>query len=77
MRQWKGRKAALRKLNRVNRRKEFFSVSIEDIERALDKMDIDALISRIPSADEYYQSIKIQQESGVSDQIEESGVSAY
>lgn len=66
-----------KRLNRVNRRKEFFNVSIEDIERALDKMDIDALISRIPSADEYYQSIKIQQERGVSDQIEESGVSAY
>lgn len=52
-------------------------MSIEDIERELDKMDIGALISRIPRADEYYQSIKIQQERGVSDQIEESAVSAY
>jgi hypothetical protein len=48
-----------KRLNRVNRRKEFFRVSIDDIERELDSMDIDALISRVPSADEYYQSIKI------------------
>jgi len=48
-----------KRLNRVNRRKEFFRVSIEDIEQELNKMDIDALISRIPSADEYYQSLNI------------------
>ena len=48
-----------KRLNRVNRRKEFFRVSIEDIEQELKKMNIDALISRIPSADEYYQSLKI------------------
>lgn len=48
-----------KRLNRVNRRKEFFRVSIEDIEQELKKMDIDALISRIPSADEYYQSLKL------------------
>lgn len=48
-----------KRLNRVNRRKEFFRVSIEDIEQELNKMDIDALISRIPSADEYYQSLKV------------------
>lgn len=51
-----------KRLNRVNRRKEFFNVSIEDIEKELDKMDIDALISRVPSADEYYQSLKMQQD---------------
>ncbi|MDO6538753.1 GIY-YIG nuclease family protein [Alteromonas stellipolaris] len=48
-----------KRLNRVNRRKEFFRVSIEEIEKELSNMDIDALISRVPSADEYYQSIKI------------------
>ena len=47
------------RLNRVNKRKEFFRVSIAEIEKELDKMDVDALISRVPSADEYYQSIKI------------------
>ena len=51
-----------KRLNRVNRRKEFFKVSIEDIEKELDKMNIDALISKVPSADEYYQSLKITQD---------------
>ncbi len=51
-----------KRLNRVNRRKEFFKVSIEDIEKELDKMNIDALISKVPSADEYYQSLKIKQD---------------
>lgn len=48
-----------KRLNRVNRRKEFFRISIDDIEKELEKMDIDALISRVPGADEYYQSQKI------------------
>ncbi|MDO6477373.1 GIY-YIG nuclease family protein [Alteromonas sp. 1_MG-2023] len=48
-----------KRLNRINRRKEFFRVSIDDIEKELNKMDIDALISRVPSADEYYQTLKI------------------
>ena len=52
-----------KRLNRVNRRKEFFNVTIEDIEKELEKMEIDALISRVPSADEYYQSLKIGQSS--------------
>lgn len=48
-----------KRLNRVNKRKEFFRVSIEDIERELKNIDVDALISKVPSADEYYQSLKI------------------
>ena len=38
-------------------------MTIEDIEKELEKMEIDALISRVPSADEYYQSLKIGQSS--------------
>ncbi|OUV22212.1 MAG: hypothetical protein CBC55_05310 [Gammaproteobacteria bacterium TMED95] len=47
------------RINRINRRKEFFKVSIDDIEKELGKLHLDALISRVPSADEYYQSLKI------------------
>ncbi len=38
--------------------KEFFRVSIDDIEKNLEELDVKALINKIPSADEYYQSIK-------------------
>lgn len=49
-----------RRLNRVNRRKEFFRVSIDDIEKKLESLEINALLNKVPSADEYYQSLKIE-----------------
>lgn len=48
-----------RRVNKVNRRKEYFNVSIDDIEKELEKLEINALINKIASADEYYQSIKL------------------
>lgn len=48
-----------RRVNKVNRRKEYFNVSINDIELELEKLEINALINKVASADEYYQSIKL------------------
>lgn len=48
-----------KRVNKVNRRKEYFNVSIQDIEQELIKLDINALINKVPSADEYYQSLKL------------------
>jgi len=47
-----------RRVNRVNRRKEFFTVNIDEIEGALKTMGIEALVNRVASADEYYVSAK-------------------
>ena len=47
------------RVNKVNRRKEYFKVTIDDIETELHQLGINALISKVPSADEYYQSIKL------------------
>ena len=47
-----------KRVNKVNRRKEYFSVTIDDIENELEKLNINALINKVASADEYYQSIK-------------------
>lgn len=49
-----------RRVNKVNRRKEYFNVNIEDIEAELEKLEINALINKVASADEYYQSIKLE-----------------
>ena len=48
-----------RRVNKVNRRKEYFNVNIDDIEKELKVLDINALINKVPSADEYYQSVKL------------------
>ena len=50
------------RVNKVNRRKEYFNVSIDDIEKELEKLEINALINKVASADEYYQSIKLVSE---------------
>ena len=47
-----------RRVNKVNRRKEYFNVHIDEIERELQTLEINALINKVASADEYYQSIK-------------------
>jgi DNA-nicking Smr family endonuclease len=50
-----------RRVNRVNRRKEYFNVNLDDIERELLKLNINALINKVASADEFYQSIKYEE----------------
>lgn len=50
-----------KRVNKVNRRKEYFNVNIEEIEEELQKLEINALINKVASADEYYQSIKLEQ----------------
>ena len=49
-----------KRVNKVNRRKEYFNVNIDEIELELKKLDINALINKVASADEYYQSIKLK-----------------
>lgn len=48
-----------KRVNKVNRRKEYFNVKIEEIEERLSALGVNALINRVASADEYYQSIKL------------------
>jgi len=50
-----------KRVNRVNRRKEYFNVNLDEIEKELENLNINALINKVASADEYYQSIKIEQ----------------
>ncbi|MGD9000210.1 MAG: GIY-YIG nuclease family protein [Granulosicoccaceae bacterium] len=50
-----------RRVNKVNMRKEYFRVTLDEIEKHLDEIGIAALINKIPSADEYYQTLKIEQ----------------
>jgi len=49
-----------KRVNKVNRRKEYFNVNLDEIEQELQKLDINALINKVASADEYYQSIKLE-----------------
>ena len=57
-----------KRVNKINRRKEYFNVNLDDIDNELQKLDINALINKVASADEYYQSIKLeeQEKTGVS-----------
>ncbi len=50
-----------KRVNKVNRRKEYFNVNLEEIEKELQNLEINALINKVASADEYYQSIKLEQ----------------
>lgn len=50
-----------KRVNKVNRRKEYFNVNLDEIEQELQKLDINALINKVASADEYYQSIKLEE----------------
>ena len=47
-----------KRVNKVNRRKEYFYIKIDDIENEFRKLNINALINKVASADEYYQSIR-------------------
>ena len=48
-----------KRVNKVNNRKEYFHVDINEIEIALQDLNIHALINKVASADEYYQSIRL------------------
>lgn len=48
-----------KRVNKVNHRKEYFYASIHEIEEELNKLNINALINTVASADEYYQSLKL------------------
>ena len=48
-----------RRVNKVNKRKEYFNVTVDDIESELTKLDISALFNKVASADEYYQTMKL------------------
>jgi len=48
-----------RRLNRVNNRKEFFRVTIEEIEQKLHQEGVAAMVIPVASADEYYESIRL------------------
>lgn len=48
-----------RRINKVNRRKEYFRVSIEEIEKKLHKEGVEALVIPVASADEYYETLRL------------------
>jgi len=50
-----------KRVNKVNRRKEYFNVNLEEIEKELQNLEINVLMNKVASADEYYQSIKLAQ----------------
>lgn len=50
-----------RRVNKVNMRKEYFRVNIDEIELKLEEMGMQVLINKVPSADEYYQTIAIDE----------------
>lgn len=49
-----------KRVNKVNRRKEYFYTNIEEIEQVLQTLNINALVNKVASADEYYQSQKLK-----------------
>jgi len=42
-----------RSVNRINSRKEFFNVSLEEIEKVVHKYNVDARFVRVPPAEEF------------------------
>ena len=50
-----------KRVNKVNRRKEYFYVTLDEIEKELENMEINALINKVASADEYYQTLKLNE----------------
>ena len=51
-----------RRLNLANNRKEFFSVSLEEIQQELEKLGIPTQLARIPEAKEYRQTMSARQQ---------------
>lgn len=58
-----------RSVNRINSRKEFFNVSLEEIEKIIREYNVDAQFVKVPSAEEFRktQSIIAQEMHGVSE----------
>lgn len=52
-----------KRLNKVNLRKEFFKVSIDELESLVDKFDPSAEFNRTMQAEQYYQSLSMDEES--------------
>ena len=51
-----------KKLNMVNNRKEFFNISIEEIEAELEKhKDLTIDFTKVPEAQEYRETLKIRE----------------
>ena len=51
-----------KRLNKVNLRKEFFKISIEELEKMVEKFDPAAEFSRTMRAEQYYQSLSLLEE---------------
>lgn len=51
-----------RRINKINRRKEYFRVSIDEIEKKLEDEGIDALVVPVASADEYYETLRLEKD---------------
>lgn len=49
-----------RRLNKVNLRKEFFKVSIDELESLVERIDPAAEFNRTMQAEQYYQSLSVQ-----------------
>ena len=60
-----------RRVNKVNRRKEYFNVTLDEIEKELENLDINALINKVASADEYYQTLKLNENQHATSQTSE------
>jgi hypothetical protein len=50
-----------KRVNKVNHRKEYFYTNVNEIEDELKNLEINALINKVASADEYYQSLKLEE----------------
>ena len=49
-----------RRFNKVNRRKEYFRVSVQEIESSLVEAGVDAMVIPVASADEYYATMELE-----------------
>lgn len=61
------KKFANKQVNRVNARKEFFEVSLEDIVKEVKKMGLSVEFTMAAEADEYYQSLAMKKENRFND----------
>ena len=51
-----------KRVNKVNPRKEFFKVSLDDLEKLVEKYDPAAEFNRTMQAEQYYQSLSMAEE---------------
>lgn len=63
---------AANKVNKVNNRKEFFNINIKDIENEIKEYDnVTVDFNEIPEADEYNETLKIENEKSEEDKLKE------